>query len=289
MADVKPREWRKRAGAVRETHETRVHEVRVEAMPASVAERLAAIERRLTAIEQRPVPTVAPAQPAGEAMPRFLRNAAAPIPVAAAPTAEQTADDAIAAMNDIETRLMHSMHELARRVDDMSARMDLPPLEIGPADYRQEVGRIGNWLKSIDERMQEQQPVASPVAVDPPEPVPLLPADRIRDAARAHRARLMGAGADERDRSHRLASLGHNAVSGRTAAINALRPLTQVLGADFGDLAKTYIDSHDRLDMVMVATTAIEIEAILRLQSTSGAEADEIAAQAIEAISRVTT
>lgn len=258
---------------------------------------LAGVLVRLDALEARQAPAPEEAQPESEAMPSFLRGARRR-GLPAAPPAAADVGLAIEAMNDIERRMQSTLEELARRVDDVSARLDMPPVDVGSLDHKREMAAIANWLRSIDRTAETQDlarrvdAIQEKIRTEQPPPAdvprPLSPMERVLAAASARRGALLGESADERDRNHRLADLAFNALSGRAAAIQAIQPLADATGVEFGELAKAYAGQHDAANRVIVETMRAEVVAAIGLQAASTPdEAERLVADAISAIERV--
>lgn len=278
--------------------------------------RFAALEERLcnlaSATPQQPMP-VAP-QPASD-LPAFLQRAAqaagAAIPAYAGPSIA----DAIAAVNDIERRAMDAIEGLARKIDDIFNRLDMPPAPVEPADYSDSIKTLTTWLQSIDDRAKHADDLAVQLAEEmakigeaPVSPLPTLPDSApiqavampevtvddaraaavaaVKAAAREARNKVLGSTADERDTTQRLTEIALNA---RTSNARALDLIARLAGssATADAIAKALIEKHDHGTDVVVGTLVAETKAVALvsnpgLHDVAGIEA--VKAQAIAEI-----
>lgn len=255
-------------------------------------------------IQPEPLPQT-PSPPAD--MPAFLHRMAEERGVLPPlPEAGPDIGDAIAAVNEIETRVLNRLDELARRLDRLESRLDMVPEPFTPVDTSDSVKVLEDWLRAIDAKSTHADQVAAALAArqaeieqrlasqeqPPPQPTP-EPADpkaaamaRIRDAAEKRRNLLIGPSADSRDVRHRLVELALNAAHGHTHSIDLLRRLADVQGIEWDGLRKALVEQHDVATAVVVQTAAAESWAAIRLSRAADADVDRIVDEALGQIAR---
>lgn len=244
-----------------------------------------------------------------EDLPAFLRKSLPGKP----PSPHNGPDigDVIQAINEIESRAMSAIEAVARRVDELSLKLDMAPVEIDRDGSKAAIKTLENWLASIDSRATHADQMAADLAeqqkrlaerlealsVTPtpePQPEPEPPQDRkkaaiaaIRAAGEARRCEIIGTSADARDVRHRLVEVGLNAGTGHGRSIEWLQKLSSIQGVDWNDLRRTLVTEHDTATAAVVDTVAIESACAMRVVSADEADLDRIVAEAIEAISKV--
>ncbi len=249
-------------------------------------------------------------------MPDVLRKMAAERGVdVSRPAPGPSASDVISALNDIETRAMQAIEALARRVDEISSRLDLEPITVDTNGNKEAIRTLTDWLKSIEGQASHADQMTamlaaeiarlrSQIATPPPpteprdEPVPDPPrvepqnvrvsaASRVTAAAKLRRNELIGIGADSRDVRQRLAEAAFNAGTGHETSISHLQALAHAYSMDWNELRKALVERHDTATAAVVATASIEAAAAIRLAGAGEHEIEMIADEAIAAIGRV--
>lgn len=244
-------------------------------------------------------------------MPAFLHRmaeerGALPPPPASGPDI----GDVIDAVNEIETRVLNRLDELARRLDRLESRLDMAPEPFTPVDTSDSVKVLEEYLRAIDARATHADQVAASLANrqaeieqklasqerQPAQPIPeplREPVDqkaaamvRIREAAEARRNLLIGPSADSRDVRHRLVELALNAAHGHTHSIEMLRRLADVQGIEWDGLRKALVEQHDVATAVVVQTAAAESWAAIRLSWAADTDVDRIVHDALGQIER---
>lgn len=243
-------------------------------------------------------------------MPAFMQRLAAERGISAPPQGPDVGD-AIAAVNDIETRVLTRLDELARRFDRLESRLDMAPEPFTQVETSDSVKVIEDYLRSIAAQAEHAEHVAAALAArqtelekrlasrnEPeaapaqPAPEPALPAPdrkttamaRIREAAEGRRNELIGPSADSRDVRHRLVELALNAAHGHAASIDLLRRLAEVQGIEWDGLRKALVEQHDVATAVVVQTAAAESWAAIRLSTAAEPDIDRIVGEAIRQI-----
>lgn len=279
---------------------------------AAVAEAVARVTARIDALEAAPAKVEPTPIPIAD-MPKFMRDMAAQSQ--STTVTGPSIDDAIAAVNDIESRMMGAFEQLARRVDEIATRLDMAPMAVDPQDHSSAIETLTTWLRSIEERAttagnlaagvasaqhelerkMAAVPTAAPAApvVDPPKvTAPVMEprqaaAISVRDAARRKRESVIGASADERDVQQRLVEVALNARSTREHAIRHMEMLAAPMGVQWDDVAREFVAGHDRYTSLVVATAVIEAEAARSLSVARPDEFDGIVRTALAALERV--
>lgn len=251
-------------------------------------------------------PEPARVEPDVSDLPAFLRKMA-PQP-AESFIPEITAHDAISAINEIESRMMQAIEGLARRLDEVSAKLEMDPVEFKPNGHAEAVNTLTNWMQSIEQRandamalaarMAETPPVVATIQAVPPQvplvdpvPPPLLPPReaaiaRVRHAATSKRSSSIGETADERDTLQRLVEIALNARAANGMAITRMEAMAGVSGRKWDELARDIIASHDGYTDITVKTRIIELVAISDLTMAQEASIDGIVAKAIADLER---
>lgn len=257
---------------------------------------------------QAPAAVPPPPAPPADDMPAFLRRHAPGQPLP--PINGPTVGDAIQAVNEIETRVMAALETLARRVDDLSAKMDMDPMPFDRDGAKAAIKTLEDWLRAIDNRAAHADQAAASLAAEQealrkrlevmaqpeapaPRPKPEPAQDRkkaaiaaIRKAAEAKRNAVIGNSADARDVRQRLVEVALNAGTGHERSIEWLRRLADVQGSEWNDLRRMLVTEHDVATAAVVETVAVESACAMRIMSASDAEIDGLVAEAIERISR---
>jgi len=270
----------------------------------------------IAALEHRPIRQAQPQReevrepsPAGADLPAFMRHMSArPVPATVQSSQSPDVGDAIAAVNEIESRAMSAIDRLEFRISSIEARLDIKAPPPAPDESSAEAIRtLETWLRSIEERsahadqvaaataveqerlkelVQSQQASAPATAVEPQMPVdPVLSAvERIKTVGRARRDAVIGKTADDRDVRLRLTEVGLNAGTGHAKSVEMLKRLASGSSMSPDEMRRALVEGHDAATGVAVATVAAEAKWISLVMADGGPGISSIVERAVAEI-----
>lgn len=266
--------------------------------PALLA-RLEVLEGHIRALEARAVP---PPPEASPDLPAFMQREAAArgIPIGATPSVR--VEDVLTAINEVEQWARGTLDQLARRIDEIAARLDMVPDPIAPAP-QETVKVLTDWMQSIDQRAMHAEEMATELAREierraaKPEAtlaVPVADVDpraaalaQIKGAAEKRRNALIGPTADARDLRQRLTEVAFNSLPGREDAVALMERLADVQGLTWDRLNKMLISQHDTATRAAVDTLIEEIKSSLAVAQAPETDLERIVSDAIGRLERI--
>jgi hypothetical protein len=255
------------------------------------------VDRRVAAALPITPPASASREEMAADLPAFMRRMAAEASTPPQAIPELSVEDAIHAVNDIETRMIGMIEGLARRLDEIAAKLDMAPVEFSPNGHHAAVETLTNWLRSIESKANAALEMASQVPepkveprTEPAEPQP--PAregaiDRVQRAAAARRNADLGESADARDLRQRLVETALNAMATREKDITLMEQFAAPLGVEWSGVAKEIVGGHDMATALVIATASIETRAIHEIGQADERDIEAIVARSIEEIRKV--
>lgn len=266
---------------------------------ASFLARMEALEQEVARLSAVP----APVEHAPSDLPAFMQREAERrgIPLGATPSVRL--DEVLTAINEVEQWARGTLDQLARRIDEIAARLDMVPDPIAPAP-QEAVKALTDWMQSIDQRAMHAEEMAvelarelerratakteAPAAVPAPEVEPRAAAvAAVKAAAEKRRNVLIGPTADARDLRQRLTEVAFNSLPGREDAVALMERLADVQGLTWGDLSKMLISQHDTATRAAVDTLIEEVRASLEITKADESALERIVSDAIGRIERI--